>query len=108
MKIVEFSNEFDDTVIRYLRSNYSKNFSKGWKYNNGTIAVFVHEEYVWRTSSNQTLVVIFEPSISVGRSRVTIIGSGGGQGLLGFDWGSQSSGENTLVKKVKEITSSNY
>ena len=108
MRTIEFSSEFDNQILRYLRRNYSKNYSKGWKYGNGTLAVFVHEEYVYRTSSNQTLVVVFEPSVSSGRSRVTIIASGGGQGLLGFDWGSQSSGENTLVKKIKEITSSNY
>lgn len=106
MNSIEFSSEFDDTILRYLRQNYSKNYNKSWKFGNGRLAVFVHEEYVWRTSSNQTLVVVFEPSVSLGKSRITIIGSGGGEGLLGFDWGSQSAGENTLVKKIKEITSS--
>jgi len=108
LKTIEFSSEFDEAILRYLRRNYSKNYSKGWKYGNGTLAVFVHEEYVYRTSSNQTLVVVFEPSVSTGSSRVTIIASGGGKGLLGFDWGSESSGENTLIKKIKEITKSRY
>ncbi|MFW9844271.1 MAG: hypothetical protein ACFFEV_06835, partial [Candidatus Thorarchaeota archaeon] len=83
MRTIEFSNEFDESILRYLRRNYSKNFSKGWSYGNGTLAVFVHEEYVWRTSSNQTIVVIFEPAGISGRSKITIVGSGGGEGLLG-------------------------
>ncbi len=106
MKIIEFSSEFDDKVLRYLRAYYSKNFSKDWRCEDETVAVFVHEEYVWRTSSHQTIVAIFEPSDIPGRSKIKVIGSGGGEGLLGFDWGSQSAAENTLAKKIEEITSS--
>ncbi|TFG32121.1 hypothetical protein EU528_04250 [Candidatus Thorarchaeota archaeon] len=108
MKTIEFSSEFDQKVLQYLRRNYSKIFSKGWNYNNSTLAVFVHEEYVLRTSSNQTITIIFEPTGIGGKSRITIISSGGGQGLFGFDWGSQNAAENTLVKRIKEITASNY
>jgi hypothetical protein len=108
LKIVEFDSEFDETVLHFLRKNYSKNFSKGWRYGRGTIAIFVHEEYVWRTSSNQTITVVFEPTDMNERSKVTILSSGGGSGFLGFDWGSESAAENTLAKKIKEITSSRY
>ena len=108
MKVIEFSSEFEDKVLRFLKMNYSKNYSKGWSYGNGTIAVFVHEEFVWRTSSNQTIVAVVEPSDIMGRCKITVIGSGGGEGILGFDWGSQSAAENTLAKKIEEITSSRY
>jgi hypothetical protein len=108
LKIIEFDSEFDETVLQFLRRNYSKNYSKGWSYGNGTIAVFVHEEYVLRTSSNQSITVIFEPTETNMKTRVTVISTGGGKGLFGFDWGSESSAENTLVKKIKEITSSRY
>jgi hypothetical protein len=108
LKIIEFSSEFDDKVLRYLRAYYSKSFNKDWKYDDETIAVFVHEEFVWRTSSHQTIVAIFEPSDFPGRSKITVIGSGGGEGILGFDWGSQSAAENTLVKRIEEMTSPRY
>ncbi|MHA1851549.1 MAG: DUF6054 family protein [Candidatus Thorarchaeota archaeon] len=107
MRSIKFSSEFDESILRYLRRNYSKNFSNGWNYGNGTLAVFVHEEYVWRTSSNQTIVVIFKPVRNL-RSKITVICSGGRKGLLKFDWGSQSAAEKTLVKKIEEITSSRF
>ena len=75
---------------------------------NNIIAVFVHDEYVLRTSSNQSITIIFEPGSRQGISRATVIASGGGEGLFGIDWGSESAAENTFVKRIKEVTKSRY
>jgi hypothetical protein len=41
------------------------------------------------------------------RSEVTIIGSGGGQGLFGVDWGAQWAEETTIAAKIRHITEGN-
>ena len=108
MKTIEFDNEFNEEVLNFLRNNYSKRFGRRWSLGNNTIAVFVHDEYVMRTSSSQSITVVFEPGSRQSTSRVTVIGSGGGEGLFGMDWGSESAAENTLLKKMREITRSRY
>ncbi len=108
MKTIEFDSEFSETVLNFLIRNYSKVLSKRWNSGKNTIAVFVHEEYVKRTGSDQTITIVFEPSGVIRRSRITVIGSGGGKGIMGMDWGSESAAEDTLIKRIKEITSPRY
>ena len=108
MKIIEFDSEFSQTVLNLLIRNYSKVLRKRWNSGKNTVAVFVHEEYVMRTGSDQTITVIFEPSGVIGKNRVTVGGSGGGKGIMGMDWGSESAAEDTLIKRIKEITSPRY
>ncbi|RDE15231.1 MAG: hypothetical protein C4K48_04090 [Candidatus Thorarchaeota archaeon] len=104
MRYIEFDREFDYRVHDYLEKNYSKSYSKRWTVGDTIVAVFVHEEFVFRTSSNQTITVIYESAISQQKSRITVIASGGGQGLLGMDWGSQSAAEDTLERRIREMT----
>ena len=106
MKIIEFDSEFNETVLDFLNRHYSKELSKRWNSGKNTVAVFVHEEYVMRTGSEQTIIIVFEPSGVTGKSRITVIGSGGGKGIMGIDWGSESAAEDTLIKRINEITSS--
>ena len=100
MKTIEFDNEFNEQVLNFLRNNYGKKFARRWNLGNNTIAVFVHDEYVLRTSSNQSITIIFEPGSRQGTSRATVIASGGGEGLFGIDWGSESAAEKTFLKKI--------
>ncbi|MGQ4912898.1 MAG: DUF6054 family protein [Candidatus Thorarchaeota archaeon] len=104
MKSVYFDSEFDDRVLSFLSARYAKVFSRVWRCDRNRVGVFTHEEYVLRTSSNQTITCIFESGRDGQRSKVTVIASGGGQGLFGFDWGSQGAGESTVVNRIKEVT----
>ncbi len=65
--------------------------------------MFVHEEYVFRTGSYQTLTTIVEEA-DIASCRVTIVGSGGGGGIFNISWGSQSAGERTIQKEIQRIT----
>lgn len=108
MKTVEFDSEFNELVLDYLRANYGKLYFRSWNLESNTLAIFVHDEYVLRTSSDQSITVVFEPSTRQGRTLVTAIASGGRQGLLGIDWGSQSAAEKTFEKRIREITRDRY
>jgi hypothetical protein len=69
----------------------------------GILAVFIHEEYVFRTSSYQTLTVIIESSGNLRRATLTVIGSGGGGGICNFNWGSQTAGEDTVIRNIQNL-----
>lgn len=64
------------------------------------MGLFIHEEYVFRTGSYQTISVMVEQP-SVGKKcSITVVPSGGG-GLFNFNWGSHGAAENTLIKIIK-------
>jgi hypothetical protein len=90
-------------IIEYLSRNYSKVTRKVWKTDQLTIGLFIHEEYVFRTSSYQTLTTVVESAGDFGDCSITAIGSGGGGGLFNFSWGSQNAGENTIIKKIENM-----
>ncbi len=107
MKQITVPGEYTQMIIDYLTRNYSKVNRKIWGIDQQTIALFIHEEYVFRTSSYQTLTTIVESSGDFGDCTVTAIGSGGGGGLFNMSWGSQNAGENTIIKKIEKMIS-NY
>ena len=105
MRAVVFSREFDERVLSFLRSNYASIYSKTWRSGASRVGVFIHEEYVLRTGTNQTLTTVFESVEGQSQSKVTVVGSGGGKGIFGIDWGSEADGERTIAVKVENIVS---
>lgn len=65
------------------------------------MGLFIHEEYVFRTSSYQTISVIVERPSDSKKCSITVVASGGGGGLLNINWGSHGAAENTLIKIIK-------
>ena len=104
MRTISVDREFTREIIDLLSANYSKVTRKVWTSNGSTIAIFIHEEYVFRTSSAQTLTTIVEAQGEFGPCEVTVVGSGGGQGLFNISWGSQSAGEDTIIKQIQKLT----
>ena len=65
-------------------------------------ALVVAEDFSWRTSSNLLLVVAFVFSDET-RCTVLYVSGGGGQGILGLDWGSEGRRSDRLVRELQEI-----
>ncbi len=105
MKQVTIPGEYTQMVIDYLSSRYAKVSRKVWRIENQTIALFIHEEYVFRTSSYQTLTTVVESDGEYGQCNITATGSGGGGGFFNISWGSQNSGENTIIKNIEKMIS---
>ena len=103
MRQVTVPGEYTQMIIDYLSRNYAKVTRKIWRTDQQTIALFIHEEYVFRTSSYQTLTTIVESTGDFGQCTVTAIGSGGGGGLFNISWGSQNAGENTIIKNIEKM-----
>lgn len=89
------AGELTDRIMDILSSQYSSVYQNRWQQGNRTIAVFVHEEYVFRTGCMQTLTTIVESAESSGACEITAVASGAG-GIFGFNWGSHTAQENSL------------
>jgi hypothetical protein len=103
MKSIQLASYYLDEVIKYLGYAYGSKVRKVWTCEDSTVAIFVHEEYVFRTSSYQTLTSIVEGDRNAGTFTLTVVGSGGGSGIFNISWGSQNAGENTIIKNVQKI-----
>ncbi len=63
---------------------------------NGTkLTVSVYEKHYYRASNRLTLTVVADNLR--GRTHIHVVGGGGGQGLLRFDWGASGSFEDTVM-----------
>ncbi|MHA2021076.1 MAG: hypothetical protein ACW98J_10960 [Candidatus Thorarchaeota archaeon] len=103
MKTVALERVRIRKILEFLSRNHSRVFRKEWKEGDKILAIFVHQEYVLRTSSDQTIVTIVEYNQSEEKGLCTVIASGGGKGLFRFDWGSGSAGERTVRNGIEKI-----
>ena len=92
-----------NTVIEYLTANYSAVTRKISRGDQNMMAIFIHEEYVFRTGSYQTLTAIVEVRGNIEQAVLTVVGSGGGGGICNFNWGSQRAGEDTVIRNVERL-----
>ena len=103
LRSLTIDKHFDERALDFLSKNYGKVFTKVWMSGGSRIGIFIHEEFVFRTSTSQTLTTIFESMAGERRTKITVVGSGGGEGIFDIDWGSQGAGENTIVSRIREI-----
>lgn len=103
MKQTELNLVEINSLVRFLQQNYSKVVHRIWHEGTKTFGVFIHEEFVWRTNSNQTISVILEHDAEGGPCKLVVVASGGRSGLLQLDWGSQESAESTFIKAVEQF-----
>jgi hypothetical protein len=93
-----------EEVLRFLSTQYSKVLKKIWREGDKIYATFVHQEYVFRTSSNQTITTLVEYDQSIEKGLCTIVASGGGKGLFQLAWGSEFDGERTVKNNIVKLT----
>jgi hypothetical protein len=103
LKTLVFDDQYTNRVIEYLSHNYAAVTRKVLNTEQGIMAIFIHEEYVFRTGSYQTLTTIVESQGDYSGATVTVVGSGGGGGICNFNWGSHSAGEDTVIRNIQDL-----
>jgi hypothetical protein len=101
MKTIEVPREFTRKILDVLKRRYATKFSRIWHIESGLVGLFIHDEYVFRTSSYQTISVVVEQLSDTRKCAITVVASGGGGGWLNLNWGSHKAAENTLIKVIK-------
>ncbi len=92
-----------DPLLSLLCEDYSEILEKVWESGGMINAVFIHSERVLRTMSEQTITIIVQYYKEDRECEITIISSGGGEGLLRIDFGSQAAAESTFLKKIENL-----
>ncbi|MBE9502107.1 MAG: hypothetical protein IMY87_06745 [Chloroflexi bacterium] len=105
MKTIEVPREFTRKILDVLKRRYSRKFSRVWHNEAGLVGLFIHEEYVFRTSSYQTISVVVERPPDSKKCSITVVASGGGGGIFNINWGSQSAAEITLTNLIRHLVS---
>ena len=101
MKKIDVPREFTQQILDVLKRRYSTKFSRVWDNEGGLVGLFIHEEYVFRTSSYQTISVVVERPSDSKKCSISVVASGGGGGIFNINWGSHGAAENTLIKVIK-------
>jgi hypothetical protein len=103
MKTIDVPREFTRKILDVLKRRYSTKFSRLWDNEGGLVGLFIHEEYVFRTSSYQTISVVVERPSDSKKCSITVVASGGGGGIFNINWGSHGAAENTLIKIIRLV-----
>ena len=108
MKTIEVPREFTQQILDVLKQRYSKKYSRVWRNEGGIVALFIHEEFVFRTTSYQTISVVVEQQSDRKKCSIAVVASGGGGGMFNINWGSHDAAENTLINTIKLIVGREY
>ena len=103
LQTVDLSEIDLGALIRYCSRLWGSVFSKRWVCEDRIIAVIAHKEFVWRTTSQQAILIVIEYDKANSRGTLTVKAFAGGQGLLNISWGSHGAAERTVVERVKSF-----
>jgi len=84
----------NNNLIELLKAKFSISYVHK---NEGSYILYL-EKYYFRTDSYQLTSIIIDSMLE--NTGVTIISGGGGSGLLGISWGSESSMNNKVAKEI--------
>lgn len=92
-----------DVLLESLSEEYSTALKRIWRSQNQVNAVFVRDELVIRTMSEQAVVVIVEHDVNANTCKVQCLALAGGSGLLRISWGSHDAAESTFRNHIKDL-----
>lgn len=69
----------------------------------GSVVVMVFEKHYWRAGNRLTLTATLD-NTQGDKTRVRLVGSGGGESLFRFDWGASESFEEVVVCALQPYT----
>ncbi|MFW9767460.1 MAG: hypothetical protein ACFFF9_00710 [Candidatus Thorarchaeota archaeon] len=92
-----------DSLLSLLREDYSDKLEKVWECGGMINAVFIRSELALRTMSEQTITIIVQHYVEINECEITVLSSGGGEGLLRIDFGSQAAAESTFLRKIEQL-----
>jgi hypothetical protein len=92
-----------DSLLSLLREDYSDRLEKIWECGRMINAVFIRSELALRTMSEQTITIIVQHYVENNECEITVLSSGGGEGLLRIDFGSQAAAESTFLRKIEQF-----
>lgn len=90
-------------LLESLSEKYSTALKRIWHGETQINAVFVRDELVLRTMSEQAVVVVLEHDITSNVCEVRCLATAGGSGFLRVSYGSHDAAESTFQKLVEQL-----
>ncbi|MBS3795732.1 MAG: hypothetical protein KGY80_12580 [Candidatus Thorarchaeota archaeon] len=103
MPIFEITDLDIEILLSFLDETYSDIMKRVWRTPDHIFAVFITDELVLRTFSEQAIYIIVEHDRQPNKCRLDVSGLAGGDGLFRFDWGSQADAERTFTVRFKSL-----
>ncbi|NHI83573.1 MAG: hypothetical protein EAX81_04665 [Candidatus Thorarchaeota archaeon] len=89
-------------LLDFLRKEFSNKYARVWDFEDGTIGVFVRDKLMLRNMQTLTLTVTIEARSIWQEFIVTVIASGGREGVFRLDWlGAETAAEQWAEREVR-------
>ncbi|MFW9907706.1 MAG: hypothetical protein ACFFEF_03955 [Candidatus Thorarchaeota archaeon] len=93
-------------LLEFLSNDFANKYRKVWDFEEGTVGVFVRDKLMLRNSQTLTVTVIVEHRVVWREFVVTILASGGRQGLFRLDfWGAENGAEGWAEREIRKTLS---
>ena len=93
-------------LLEFLSNDFANKYRKVWDFEEGTVGVFVRDKLMLRNSQTLTVTVIVEHRVVWSEFVVTILASGGRQGLFRMDfWGAENGAEGWAEREIRKTLS---
>jgi len=93
-------------LLGFLRSDFANKYSRVWDFEDGTVGIFVRDKLMLRNSQTLTVTVIIEHRATWRELVVTVLASGGRQGLFRLDfWGAENGAEGWAEREIRNALS---
>ena len=92
-----------DILLSQLHDSYSDELEKVWESSDMINAVFIQSERAIRMYSEQSITIIVQYYKEKRECEVTVVCSGGGDGLLRINFGSETAAESTLLENLESL-----
>jgi len=93
-------------LLSLLRQRIGLKFTRKYSTEEGEVCILIGESYAFRTGSDLTSTVILE-FIHNSEVIITIIASGGAEGICKVDWGAQGANERSIADSINLLANQN-
>ncbi|MHA2432217.1 MAG: hypothetical protein ACXADO_03195 [Candidatus Thorarchaeota archaeon] len=89
-------------LLEFLGRSFANKYSRVWDFAEGTVAVFVRDKLMLRNMQTLTVTVTVEWRTNWQEFSVTVLASGGRDGVFRLDWlGAENGAEGWAEKEIR-------
>ncbi|MFX0107670.1 MAG: hypothetical protein ACFE7R_05270 [Candidatus Hodarchaeota archaeon] len=94
------------SLLAYLERRFANKYSRVWDFEEGTVAVFVRDKLMLRNMQTLTVTVTVESRSIWQEFIISIIASGGRDGVFRLDWlGAENGAEGWAEREIRRALS---
>ncbi len=92
-----------EALLDFLSKNYASVLKRIWREGPRIHAVFVQNEFVVRTATDQAIVVLLDCDADADTCKTEVVATAGGESILHISLGSQDAAEDTFARSIDDL-----